>query len=138
MRYSIETTENGVNETLEVDGNLYKKQKEIEVAQKEADKWMMILDAAKWQTEQAQIKLEEAERLKKELLKTVDGDDYLKEQVIELRYQNQMLREENRSLRDKLEKAYEFMKQFVIGGMNMLEKFMEWIGEKVKDVGRGR
>ena len=24
MRYSIETTENGVNETLEVDGNLYK------------------------------------------------------------------------------------------------------------------
>lgn len=38
----------------------------------------------------------------------------------------------------KLEKAYEFMKQFVIGGMNLLEKFLEWIGEKVKDVGRGR
>lgn len=114
------------------------KQKEIEVAQKEADKWMMILDTAKWQTEQAQMKLEEAERLKKELLKTVDGDDYLKEQVVELRYQNQMLREENRSLKDKLEKAYEFMKQFVIGGMNLLEKFLEWIGEKVKDVGRGK
>lgn len=110
------------------------KQKEIEAAQKETDKWMMMSDTAKWQTEQAQIKLEEAERLKKELLKTVDGDDYLKEQVIELRYQNQMLREENRSLKDKLEKAYEFMKQFVIGGMNLLEKFLEWIGEKVKDV----
>lgn len=110
------------------------KQKEIEAAQKEADKWMMIMDTAKWQTEQAQIKLEEAERLKKELLKTVDGDDYLREQVIELRYQNQMLREENRSLKDKLEKAYAFMKQFVIGGMNLLEKFLEWIGEKVKDV----
>lgn len=58
--------------------------------------------------------------------------------MIELRYQNQMLREENRSLKDKLEKAYEFMKQFVIGKMNLLEKFWEWIGEKVKDVGRGR
>ena len=114
------------------------KQKEIEAAQKEADKWMMISDTAKWQTEQAQIKQEKAERLKKELLKTVDGDDYLKEQVIELRYQNQMLREENRSLKDELEKAYEFMKQFVIGGMNLLERFLEWIGEKVKDVGRGR
>ena len=114
------------------------KKKEIDVAQKEADKWMMISDTAKWQTEQAQIKLEEAERLKKELLGAVDGDDYLKEQVIELRYQNQMLREENRSLKDKLEKAYEFMKQFVIGEMNLLEKFWEWIGEKVKDVGRGR
>ena len=51
------------------------------------------------------------------------------------RYQDEMLREENQSLKDKLEKAYEFMKQFVIGGMNLLEKFLEWIGEKVRDVG---
>ena len=58
--------------------------------------------------------------------------------MIELKYQNQMSREENRSMKEKLEKAYEFMKQFVIGGMNLLEQFLEWIGEKVKDVGRGR
>ena len=58
--------------------------------------------------------------------------------MIELRYQNQILREENRSLKENLEKAYAFMKQFVIGGINLLEKFMEWLGEKVKDVGRGR
>ena len=62
---------------------------------------------------------------------TVDGDDYLKEQVIELRYQNQMLREENRSLKDKLEKAYEFMKQFVIDGVNLLERFLESVGKMV-------
>ena len=49
-----------------------------------------------------------------------------------------MLKEENKTLKDKLEKAYEFMKQFVIGGMNPLEKFMDWIGEKVRDVGRER
>lgn len=91
---------------------------------------MMITDTAKWQTEQAQIKLEEAEELKKELLRTVDGDDYLKEQVIELRYQNQMLQEENRSLKDKLEKAYEFMKQFVLGGINLLEKFWNGLGRR--------
>lgn len=95
---------------------------------------MMIIDTAKWQTEQAQIKLEEAERLKKELLKTVDGDDYLREQVIELRYQNQMLREENRSLKDKLEKAYEFMKQFVIDGVNLLERFLESVGKMIDKV----
>ena len=29
-----------------------------------------------------------------------------------------MLKEEKRSLKDKLEKVYEFMKQFVIGGIN--------------------
>lgn len=113
------------------------KQKEIETAQKEDDQWMMISDTAKWQTEKGQFELDEAEKLKKELLGAADGDDYLKEQVIELR-QNQILREENRNLKEKLEKAYEFMKQFVIGGKNLLEKFMEWIGEKLKDVGRGR
>ena len=47
--------------------------------------------------------------MKKELLGVVDGDSYLKEQVIELRYQNHMLKEENKTLKDKLEKAYEFM-----------------------------
>ena len=26
----------------------------------------------------------------------------------------------------------------MIGGMNLLERFLEWIGEKVKDVGRGK
>lgn len=108
------------------------------MAKKEAYKWMMISDTAKLQTERAEFELEEVERLKKEMLGAVDGDDYLKEQVIELRYQNQMLREENQSLKDKLEKTYEFMKQFVIGGMNLLEKFFEWIGERVKDAGRGR
>lgn len=98
---------------------------------------MRISDTAKWQTERAQLELEEAEKLKKELLRAVDGVNYLKEQVIELRYQNHMLREENRSLKDNLEKAYEFMKQFVVGRINLLEKFMEWIGEKVKVVGKG-
>lgn len=114
------------------------KKNEIEIAEKEADKWRKVASVAKTETEYAQFELAEAERLKKELLGVVDGDSYLKEQVIELRYQNHVLKEENRTLKDKLEKAYEFMKQFVIGGMNLLEKFMDWIGEKVRDVGRGR
>lgn len=114
------------------------KKNEIEIAEKEADKWRKVASVAKTETEYAQFELAEAERLKKELLGVVDGDSYLKEQVIELWYQNHMLKEENKTLKDKLEKAYEFMKQFVIGGMNLLEKFMDWIGEKVRDVGRGR
>ena len=114
------------------------KKNEIEIAEKEADKWRQVSAVAKQETEYAQFELAEAERLKKELLGVVDGDSYLKEQVIELRYQNHMLKEENKTLKDKLEKAYEFIKQFVIGGMNLLDKFMEWISEKVRDVGRGR
>lgn len=125
-------------EYYETVDKLTDKKNEIEIAEKEADKWRKVVSVAKTETEYAQFELAEAERLKKELLGVVDGDSYLKEQVIELRYQNHVLQEENRTLKDKLEKAYEFMKQFVLGGMNLLEKFMEWIGEKVRDVGRGR
>lgn len=126
------------SEYYEAIDKLTDKKNEIEVAEKEADKWREVASVAKAEMEYAQFELEEAERLRKELLGVVDGDSYLKEQVIELRYQNHILKEENKTLKDKLEKAYEFMKQFVIGGMNLLEKFMDWIGEKVRDVGRGR
>ena len=125
-------------EYYEAVDKLTDKKNEIEIAEKEADKWRKVVSVAKTETEYAQFELAEAERLKKELLGVVDGDSYLKEQVVELRYQNRILQEENKTLKDKLEKAYEFMKQFVIGGMNLLEKFMEWIGERVRDVGRGR
>lgn len=66
------------------------------------------------------------------------GNDDVRDKLIDVMYENQKLREENTTLKELLGKAYEFMKQFVIGEMNLLEKFWEWIGEKVKDVGRGR
>ena len=66
------------------------------------------------------------------------GTDDVRDKLIDVLYENQRLREENTTLKELLEKAYEFMKQFVIGGMNLLERFWEWIGEKVRDVGRGR
>ena len=50
---------------------------------------------------------------------------------------NQNLKKENKGLQEKLDKAYEFMKKFVIEGKSMLDKFLEWIGEKVRE-GRGR
>ena len=35
-------------------------------------------------------------------------------------------------MRAKLEKAYDFVKQFTINGMNMLEHFLRSIGERVQ------
>ncbi len=43
-------------------------------------------------------------------------------------YENQKLREENTTLKELLEKTYEFMKQFVIDGVNLLERFLESVG----------
>ena len=57
------------------------------------------------------------------------GDDDVREKLIDVMYENQRLQEENKSLKELLEKAYDFMKQFVIDGGNLLEKFMESVGK---------
>ena len=49
-----------------------------------------------------------------------------------LKRQNEGLKTENRTLKEKLNKAYNFMKQFTINGMNMLEHFLRSIGECVQ------
>ena len=67
------------------------------------------------------------------------------EKMLDLKYENeclkrenQELKAENRTLKAKLEKAYDFMRQFTINGMNMLEHFLrsigEWVQQKVAGV----
>lgn len=51
--------------------------------------------------------------------------------MLRLKRENMILENENRTLKEKLQKAYDFMKQFTINGLNMLEHFLESIGEKV-------
>ena len=84
----------------------------------------------------AKEELAEVRKLRNELIVQGDGDYYLKEEVIQLRYENQNLKAENKGLREKLDRAYEFMRKFAIEGRSMLDKFLEWIGEKVRDFGR--
>lgn len=52
--------------------------------------------------------------------------------MVRLKRENMMLKDENRTLKVKLQKAYDFMKQFTINGLNMLERFLESIGERVQ------
>ena len=69
------------------------------------------------------------------------------EKMLDLKYENECLKRENqdlktenRVLKTKLEKAYDFMRQFTINGMNMLEHFLrsigEWIQQKVAEMSR--
>lgn len=51
------------------------------------------------------------------------------DKVVDLTYENEQLRSMIQVLQDRPEKAYEFMKQFVINGKNMLDVFRERIGE---------
>lgn len=50
-----------------------------------------------------------------------------------LKQENMILKNENRTLKEKLQKAYDFMKQFTINGLNMLESFLKSIGERVQN-----
>ena len=69
------------------------------------------------------------------------------EKMLDLKYENECFKQENQelkaenwSLRAKLEKAYDFMRQFTINGMNMLEHFLrsigEWVQQKVAGMSR--
>lgn len=80
-----------------------------------------ILTDKKKEVEQAQGELS---RVTEEL----DEATRKKEIVMDL-YRAISTDSENTDLFDKVEKAYEFMKQFVIGGRNMLDVFRERIGE---------
>lgn len=60
------------------------------------------------------------------------------EEIIHLRYDNERKDDEIKILKQKLNQAYDFMKQFTINGINMLEQFLHSIGERVQQMVSGR
>ena len=69
-----------------------------------------------------------------------DREKEMFEEIVQLRFENDKKDDEIKTLRYKLNQAYDFMKQFTLGGINMLEKFFQSIGERVQQMvaGRGR
>lgn len=65
------------------------------------------------------------------------GNEDLRDKLIDVMYENEQLKAENSKLRETLNKAYDFMKQFVMDGRNLLEKFLESIGQVVEKVRSG-
>lgn len=65
------------------------------------------------------------------------GDEALREKLIDVMYENEQLKAENSKLRETLNKAYDFMKQFVLDGRNLMERFLESIGQVVEKVRDG-
>lgn len=65
------------------------------------------------------------------------GNEALREKLIDVMYENEQLKAENSKLRELLDKAYEFMKQFVLDGRNLLERFRESVGQVVEKVRSG-
>ncbi len=62
------------------------------------------------------------------------GNEALREKLIDVMYENEQLKAENSKLWQTLNKAYDFMKQFVVDERNLLERFLESIGQVVEKV----
>ena len=45
------------------------------------------------------------------------------DEMLRLKRENMILEDENKTLKKKLQKAYDFMKRFTTNGLNMLESF---------------
>ena len=60
------------------------------------------------------------------------GNEALRDKLIDVVYENEQLKAENFKLRETLNKAYDFMKQFVVDGRNLLERFLESIGQVLR------
>lgn len=113
----------------------------------EVQEWERKLTLIKEDTEVMVRKAKFAEELI-DYFKNTNSSDREKayfEKMLDLRYenecltrQNEKLKTENRTLKEKLNKAYNFMKQFTINGMNMLEHFLRSIGEWVQQKVAGR
>lgn len=52
------------------------------------------------------------------------------DEMLRLKRENMILEDENKTLKKKLQKAYDFMKRFTINGLNMLESFCNLLGKK--------
>ena len=92
--------------------------REFEDVQKEAD----------FVKEQAMQQYEKYRRIEPSERGTAMFDEMLR-----LKRENMILEDENKTLKEKLQKAYDFMKQFTINGLNMLESFLQSIGEKMRE-----
>ena len=84
-------------------------------------------EQANFVKEQAVQQYEKYRRIEPSERGTAMFDDMLR-----LKRENMILKDENKTLKEKLQKAYDFMKQFTINGLNMLEHFLESVGEKVQ------
>ena len=109
------------SEYLKADELLTDKKKEVEQAQGELSRVKEELDEA---TRKKEIALDLYHAIS-----TDSENANLFDKVVDLTYENEQLRSKIQVLQDKLEKAYDFMKQFVLNGRNMLDVFRERIGE---------
>ena len=113
---------------------------------KEAEKYMKVKsEVVNKQRELDELQKQEYEIIRKaEIAKEVydmvvdsrGSDSELREKMIDIMWENDKLKHEVSKLKETLDKAYDYMKQVVIDGRNLLEKFKETLDVNIKRLTR--
>ena len=113
---------------------------------KEVEKYLQV----KKQMENKQKKLDELQEQEYEIIRKAEiakevydmvmdscgSDSELREKMIDIMWENDKLKHEVSKLKETLDKAYDYMKQVVIDGRNLLEKFKETLDVNIKRLTR--
>ena len=118
-------------ELEKLDNQITDKKEDLSIQQMLLDDSKESLKELDEKIEVQNAKVEIARELYREVESKSGNADFFN-MIVDLRYENQGLREKIQELQAKLQQAYDFMKQFVISGRNFFEMFCEQIGE-VKD-----
>lgn len=118
-------------ELEKLDNQITDKKEDLSIQQRLLDDSTESLKELDEKIAEKDAKVKIADDLYNEISAKAENFDYFN-MIVDLRYENQTLREKIQELQTKLQQAYDFMKQFVIRGRNLFDMFHEQIGE-VKD-----
>ena len=115
-------------ELEKLDNQITDKKEDLSIQQRLLDDSRKSLKELDEKIEEKDIKVKIANDLYSEISEKADRFDYF-DMIVDLRYENQTLRDKIQELQKKLQQAYDFMKQIVYKGRNLFDMFREQIGE---------
>ena len=118
-------------ELEKLDGQITDKKEDLSIQQILLDNSQESLKELDEKIAEKDAKVKIADDLYREISAKAENVDYFG-MIVDLRYENQTLRDKIQELQMKLQQAYDFMKQIVYNGRNLFDMFREQIGE-IKD-----
>ena len=115
-------------EIEKLDSQITDKKEDLSIRQRLLDDSKESLKELDEKIAEKDAKVKIADNLYREISSKAENFDYFG-MIVDLRYENQTLRDKIQELQLKLQQAYDFMKQIVYNGRNLFDMFREQIGE---------
>lgn len=122
-QHKLEVAKVQTAEELEkLEGQITDKKEDLSIHQRLLDDSTEFLKELDEKIAEKDAKVKIADDLYNEISAKAENYDYFN-MIVDLRYENQTLREKIQQLQTKIQHAYDFMKQFAISGRNLFEMY---------------